>query len=1094
MPNTVALFPQNYSVTNDPTTTLLNSGTNKQVKDVIGDGIPSAIEVLLKDLIDGFLEKLKKVTGIDLVALANSIIELPRKTWEFIKVDLLGLVIDLFTGQFAKFFGTIWRWVTNFVGITGHGGIIGTVLRIGQWIMGLFGTSHNGSTSLLGRVFNWLKRLIGPGISHFLATAWEIIGGVFRLFGGAGSGGGSAFAGIWNVLKRLWNWISGPFKGLWHLVQDVIKLFGGGTGASGSGLWNFVKTLWDKVAGFLRGAWNIVEGIFRLFGGGADGSSAFSGIWNVLKRLWNWIAGPFKGLWTLVSGVIRLFGGGSNGSSAFSGAWNVLKKLWNWVSGPFKGLWSLVQDIFKLFGGGTGGGGSFLSNTWNTLKKLWHKVAGWFGGIFSFAGGIFRLFSGGGSGGSAVSNIWHTVKKVWNRIIGFLIGAWRTVQTIWNWLTGSGSILGKARSMLSSLTTIKTRFGKTTVGGLVTDVASIVSNPAGGDKSLTQQVWSAFWTQVNCWGFVGKIFSFFHNLTGIFSNPTGHKFGSILTGLWNLLGLHKIAGAIGNLASGNVSAAFNFFGSPMSPGGLSQVHTLASDLASKAGKFLGLGDTSNTAGGLFGTTTRGLGDFMTVLGSPAGLGTGLPNVTMGPMLPPVNLYNSFGTLSPFHFGAMPAGAVASTPTHASNLVNEGAFRAAITVAEGQGWSYDDVEGRTIPGSLKVVADGAQNEMVANQIPTVSGQSYNLESQVKWSGLSYTGSDPIAIGITGYSYEPLMKTYTELESVDVATLSAPAASGGWTLIAGTYTVPGTATPDVVRFRLKIGGNLAAGSVWFDEVSAVSTDLVRDNVVPGIGTILDNGVNGLENLGGSGFGHPDFFSAMYGQNAAGISLATRVTKLETTAAPGTSGVDDFERTSSADLGTGWSLTYSGAGAGTWATPNGHDASWLPSGAGDREVLCRFTGTGATSTGDNQKTTAVLGSKAETDFFGGYAQNYLLGRVGSDMLNYILAAFGGNGYVAIIRCLAGVRTVLASTTVSGLSSGATIGLICGTVTGTRYFQALVNEQAVSFGGSSEVNDATSQFGGSFRGRGHGALAKGNFFSQLSPARYNSWAAIDL
>src|SRR5258705_7982310 len=102
-------------------------------------------------------------------------------------------------------------------------------------------------------------------------------------------------------------------------------------------------------------------------------------------------------------------------------------------------------------------------------------------------------------------------------------------------------------------------------------------------------------------------------------------------------------------------------------------------------------------------------------------------------------------------------------------------------------------------------------------------------------------------------------------------------------------------------------------------------------------------------------------------------------------------------------------------------------MPSGSGVKEVLCRFIGTGATSSVDNQKITAVLGSKAEAETFSGAARNYLLGRVSSDMQNYILADFGGDGSVKIIRCLAGVRTVLNSMTSStGPSASAPIPLV--------------------------------------------------------------------
>lgn len=938
------------------------------------------------------------------INLITEIGALPGKTWDFIKEDLWGLGQKLFSGDFIGIWRTVWRWVTNFIGITGNGGILSGLGAVGQWIKGLFGNSTGDPDgSLADQAVTGVKNSsIFSGIVHFFQTAWEFVSGLFGIFGS-----GSLLGNIWHTLRGWWDKLMQGISGVWHFITSAFGIFSN-DGSVGANIWNTLKGLWDKAG-------------------------------------------------QLFSGVVNFF-----------------------------------QSAIGIFTND----GSIGSHIWNFLKSAWDKIVQGFTGVWNFFSSIVRAFT---DDGSIWGNIWHTVQTMWNKVVGFFIHVWNTVQKVWDWLTGEGSVIGQARSMLSGLTTIKTRFGETSVGGLITDAASIVSNPDGDQEgSLTQKAYKAIWPVINCFGWVGKGFELGKQVTGFIDNPTGSITGSIVEGAFNKLGLNNIAGKAGAVVGDNAGAVVNFFASPKDPSSLFGGQSLASYAVGKATSFLGFGDLGG-AGGLFGTATNVGGDFFSMLGSPTGLGTGYDNWTMGPMLPPVNLFNSFGALNPFQFGTMPAGAVAATPTHASNLVNEGAFRSGITVADQtEGWSWDDIDGRTIPGCLLLEHDGFLNEMVANQIPVVAGQTYDLSAYIKWSDLTYTGSNPVCIGITGYDYEPLTKTYSELESVDVAFLASPASSGDWTLIDGTYTVPAINTPDVVRFRLKVGGNADAGAfVRFDEITAVNPDLVQDAVVPGIGSILDNGVNGLENLGLTGWGHTDFFSAMFGQNSSTVGLATRVSQLENTAPGVTSVTDLFERFNSTDLGGNWSLTYSGAGAGNWSTPNAHDAAWTPVGTSDREVLARYTGSGATSTGDNQKITAVLGSKAETDYYGAAAHNYLLGRVSSDMLNYILADFDGNGNISIIRCLAGVRTVLGSTTVTTVSSGATIGLMCGTGSGARYFQALINNQAVDFSGSDEVSDATSALGASYRGRGHGALAKSGTFGgtlQLNPGAYNSWSSIDL
>lgn len=464
---------------------------------------------------------------------------------------------------------------------------------------------------------------------------------------------------------------------------------------------------------------------------------------------------------------------------------------------------------------------------------------------------------------------------------------------------------------------------------------------------------------------------------------------------------------------------------------------------------------------------------------------------------PLNLFNAFGVLGADQIGKLPAGAVVATE---QNLIAEGAFRDAVTVVPGEGWEWDGAQGRSIGGSVKVTADGEQNELVSNLLPVTATDNIRFRVYVKWAGLSYAGSDPISMGVTGYEYDDLTKTYTEMESFDIASISAPSADSElWEMLEAVYEVPDTDTPDALRMRLKIGQDLNAGVVWWDEASAVKTDLVKDTAVPGVGTILKNAVNGLENLAQSDWTHEDLLNAMFGQNQSTIGLATRVTYLESLQTAGIQASDLFERPAADDLGADWAQTYSGGGGGTWEIVDGHDAGWDESGSGTREVICRFIKPGqAESNGDRQKVVAVLGSKAQIQK-GAVGRNYLYGRMSADGLNWIRAEFAANGEVKIARNVGGTITELGSVDIgAGPSSGSTLGLQCGTDTGTRWFEAAINGQVVL-----TANDTTSNMGVGYRGWGQGARAQGYsvfdifppFFhqGQASPGLLNSWAAID-
>lgn len=415
-----------------------------------------------------------------------------------------------------------------------------------------------------------------------------------------------------------------------------------------------------------------------------------------------------------------------------------------------------------------------------------------------------------------------------------------------------------------------------------------------------------------------------------------------------------------------------------------------------------------------------------------------------------------------------------------NLLIAPDFSAAGTVVSDQGWVWDNSAGHDSIGSASIVAIGIVSELVSNQVAAVAGQKIDLSVWVRWDSVSYTGTNPIAIGVTRYMGG------AEVGSTDLAFIATPAGTSGWTRLAyDAYEVP--AGCDEIRMRFKIGANLTGGTLYWDDASVTKTQ-------PGsgyIGSFLDQVVNGLENVNAPGWDLTDVLISMLNQFRTTADHAARITYLESLQSTGNKINDEFLRVGTT-LGGNWNQTY-GAGAGTWET-DGDYAFFRDSGISAREVRCRYIGSPSTTLTDTQKIVCVLGSKGEDYFIPFILQVrsyiFLYGRMDTGETNWVRVGFGGNGEVLIQRSLAGVLTTLASTVSIAPGAGSTLALACGTSTGARFFEAQVNGSTVL-----TASDATSSLGAGFRGYGHGALAEGSLLilGQATPARLNAWAAID-
>ncbi len=429
-----------------------------------------------------------------------------------------------------------------------------------------------------------------------------------------------------------------------------------------------------------------------------------------------------------------------------------------------------------------------------------------------------------------------------------------------------------------------------------------------------------------------------------------------------------------------------------------------------------------------------------------------------------------------------------------NLIITGDFSDVDSVVAEQGWTWSGAAGRNTVGCAVVTGNGTVQELLSNQIPVVGGQSHlDFSVWVRWDSITYTGTQPIIMGITRYL------NGVEVGSEDLAFITSPAAtSTPWVELSYfNYAIP--VGCDEVRMRFVADASLTGGTVYWDDA------VVKK---PGLG-LMNQIVNGLENLDDNNWGLDDLFAAMLNQFATTSDHGSRITLLENLNSTGNKVNDEFLRTGST-LGSNWNEVYVGAGAGTWGT-DGEYAMWDRSGTGTRDMRARYIGTTSTTLTDTQKVLAVLGAKGNVGYlpsivgFLFICQSHidLYGRMnttGTEFQDWIRARFSANGDVTITRSLAGVETDLGQAPgyskfgnpggPQPASAGATISLLCGTAQGPRYFEAQINGISVL-----TVNDSTSAMDSSHRGFGHGCRAEGSILilGQTTPASLNAWAALD-
>ncbi|MGC5027070.1 hypothetical protein ACLQ3K_20165 [Tsukamurella sp. DT100] len=191
--------------------------------------------------------------------------------------------------------------------------------------------------------------------------------------------------------------------------------------------------------------------------------------------------------------------------------------------------------------------------------------------------------------------------------------------------------------------------------------------------------------------------------------------------------------------------------------------------------------------------------------------------------------------------------------NSDNLLLASDFKAAESMVVGDGWFWDGVEGRTAPGSAKATASGNRLVQLSNLVRVEEGQKIDVAGWVKWSGVAGSG-DAFRVECQCYNGA------SSAASMPVGVISSPAASGGWQQINGQVTIPSGV--DGVRVRIAVEAAVTAGSVWWDDVTAVRVGTMPQNFITNlipdlaglssfIQDVIDSIMNGF-GLFGSGFG--------------------------------------------------------------------------------------------------------------------------------------------------------------------------------------------------------------------------------------------------
>jgi hypothetical protein len=331
--------------------------------------------------------------------------------------------------------------------------------------------------------------------------------------------------------------------------------------------------------------------------------------------------------------------------------------------------------------------------------------------------------------------------------------------------------------------------------------------------------------------------------------------------------------------------------------------------------------------------------------------------------------------------------------------------------------------------------------------------------------------PLINGVTGGTTNPLSSLLTSLTGT-----------------AATTTTNSSSITSLIS-------NLFGGGSILSQVqpSAVGGVTSGTSLLTDVQTFLNNIFGGITKNTNTTTSQGDALDAVASQSNTVISTSATMEQILAALGSGTPDSDDFERTSSSNLGANWNIQQTGTGV--LATPNGHDASSTGTGS-SYEFTARKTDKVAST--NHQVSTIVLATAFPSyPFFtplpyGGYIDVWVRMSAFTTFATRTGLRFRINGnppYQAtwtIDWVNSGTVTNLASGTLASIpGAGASIAFEVGVGGNTLAYQARVNGSPVA-----DFTDSTNKGLGN-TGRGFGGKGNSGIGTAQGVPKLQQWTA---
>lgn len=491
-----------------------------------------------------------------------------------------------------------------------------------------------------------------------------------------------------------------------------------------------------------------------------------------------------------------------------------------------------------------------------------------------------------------------------------------------------------------------------------------------------------------------------------------------------------------------------------------------------------------------------------------------------------------GLIDPSRLGVIPFWNLGDTQ---ENLVEAHDFADPIVLDAGaSGFYWDADHGVDGGGCLAVDADGGMHAVSAIKPRRVAAdQQLKVRGKVAWQWVTGSVTDGARL---------MLDTFNEgvsVSSVQVAAITLAGTQPVLQQIEGTWTVPAGVTH--VAVRLMVSDDVADGTVYFDDIEmyfvqlmkmawtknlekrweetaglfgVVDTDLDGDvdftdvwNTLWAGGlkplnwvSIADQGVidriiNAFNNSGAlidTDLGLGGVLDAIFGIFDTGLTANNRVSELEVQLRQLVSGANSisegFDGAASTSLGSNWAQSYSGGGAGSLGRDGKGNATWRPSGAGNRTGWARYTP--STFDVDCGHITTQLASSPQSYVFDD-AFTYLCWRVNSAMDTYVRLRIGYDE-IRVQKVVAGTVSTIGSAWSGNPKGGNVIEVIYGEPGGTNLGHYIVKRNGVTI---LDVTDGSPVTGVGYRQHGIG-METGNrlVLFQNIPAGLGVFTAVEV